>query len=61
MYRVLSCDVSTSVVLTYPRLLPLHRLADGGPLAPLRASMDKMNDQGVYLLGEGATLAAVLP
>lgn len=53
MYRASTADVSTSVVYTYPRLLPLHRVSeDRGCPAPLRASIDKMNEQGVYLLGE---------
>ncbi|GBP12210.1 Protein transport protein Sec24C [Eumeta japonica] len=60
MYRALTADVATSVVYTYPRLLPLHRLSEplaaGAPpssLPPLRASIDKMNEQGVYLLENG--------
>lgn len=53
MYRALTADVPQSIVYTYPRLLPLARLADSptSQLQPLRASVDKMNDQGVYLLG----------
>lgn len=55
MYRALAADVETSIVYTYPRLLPLHRLADqpANTLQPLRASVDKMNEQGVYLLENG--------
>lgn len=53
MYRALTADVATSVVYTYPRLLPLLRLADAPARRPqpLRASVDKIDDQGVYLLG----------
>ncbi|XP_037294695.1 protein transport protein Sec24D isoform X1 [Manduca sexta] len=55
MYRALTADVPQSVVLTYPRLLPLHPLADAPDAAPapLRASVDRMNDHGVYLLENG--------
>lgn len=64
MHRALCADVAASVVYTYPRLLPLHRLHDlqdmheqrDQPvpvLQPLRASVDKMNDHGVYLLENG--------
>ncbi|XP_028041852.1 protein transport protein Sec24C isoform X2 [Bombyx mandarina] len=55
MYRALTADVATSVVYTYPRLLPLHKLADSpdAKLTPLRASIDKMNEFGVYLLENG--------
>lgn len=63
MYRALTADVSTSLVYTYPRLLPLHRLHDLQDsqdavlaLPPLRASIDKMNEHGVYLLGENIFL-----
>ncbi|XP_072945945.1 protein transport protein Sec24C [Epargyreus clarus] len=52
MYRALTADVSLSVVYTYPRLLPLHTLP-AAPPTPLRASVDKMHDQGVYLLENG--------
>lgn len=55
MYRALTADVCTSIVYTYPRLLSLTRLLDSPTqhLQPLRASVDKMNDQGVYLLENG--------
>lgn len=54
MYRALTADVATSVVYTYPRLLPLHRLpASPAALQPLRASVDKMSEHGVYLLENG--------
>ncbi|XP_038219066.1 protein transport protein Sec24C [Zerene cesonia] len=51
MYRALAADVSSSVVYTYPRLLPLHALPERP--APLRATIDKMSDRGVYLLENG--------
>ncbi|XP_028157980.1 protein transport protein Sec24C-like, partial [Ostrinia furnacalis] len=49
MYRALTAGVEQSVVFTYPRLLPLHVLPRERP-QPLRASVDKMHDHGVYLL-----------
>ncbi|XP_045779677.1 protein transport protein Sec24D isoform X1 [Maniola jurtina] len=52
MYRALTADVSQSLVYTYPRLLPLHGLPSAQP-QPLRASVDKMNEMGVYLLENG--------
>ncbi|XP_069362795.1 protein transport protein Sec24C isoform X5 [Maniola hyperantus] len=52
MYRALTADVSQSLVYTYPRLLPLHGLPSAPP-QPLRASVDKMNEMGVYLLENG--------
>lgn len=54
LHRALAADLDTSAVLTYPRLLPLHRLPQLPPaqLQPLRASVDKMSDHGVYLLGQ---------
>ncbi|CAH2098995.1 unnamed protein product [Euphydryas editha] len=52
MYRALTADVSLSLAYTYPRLLPLHVLPDEQP-QPLRASIDKMSDRGVYLLENG--------
>lgn len=55
MYRALTADVPTSVVYTYPRLLPLHVLHQSPQATPtpLRASVDKINDHGVYLLENG--------
>ncbi|XP_053619272.1 protein transport protein Sec24C isoform X1 [Plodia interpunctella] len=50
MYRALTADVAASAAHTYPRLLPLLSRADA---APLRASVDKMSDRGVYLLENG--------
>ncbi|CAH2268434.1 jg16866 [Pararge aegeria aegeria] len=52
MYRALTADVSLSLVYTYPRLLPLDGLPSAPP-QPLRASVDKMSEMGVYLLENG--------
>lgn len=51
MYRALAAGVELSVAYTYPRLLPLHELPREP--RPLRASIDKMVDAGVYLLENG--------
>lgn len=56
MQAVMHMDVTTSVHHFYPRLIPLHDLdLSKEPIAippPIRCSVEKMNDQGVYLLGE---------
>lgn len=52
MYRALTADVSLSLAYTYPRLLALHTLPATQPTR-LRASLDKMTEQGVYLLENG--------
>lgn len=55
MYAVMTMDVPTSVAYFYPRLIPLHNVkADEDPVeipAPIRCSSERMNEQGVYLLG----------
>lgn len=55
MQAVMTMDIQTSVHYFYPRLIPVHDL-DGaknvGVPAPVRCSIEKMNEQGVYVLGE---------
>ncbi|CAG9133775.1 unnamed protein product [Plutella xylostella] len=46
--------IDHNIIVIYPRLLPLHRpRGQGGEPAMLRASRDKMEDQGIYLLENG--------
>lgn len=57
MQRVMTMDVLTSVSYFYPRLIPLHDIkpeADGKieMPAPIRCTIEKMHDQGVYILGK---------
>lgn len=56
MQAVMHMDIPTSVHHFYPRLIPLHDLdLSKEPVAippPIRCSVEKMSDQGVYLLGE---------
>lgn len=56
MQAVMHMDVTTSVHHFYPRLIPLHDLdLSKEPVAippPIRCSVEKMTDQGVYLLGK---------
>lgn len=58
MQAVMIMDVPNSVSYFYPRLIPLHELQpseDGSPLeipSPIRCSVEKMVEQGVYLLGK---------
>ncbi|KAL1517226.1 hypothetical protein ABEB36_001019 [Hypothenemus hampei] len=59
MQAVLTMDVNTSVNYFYPRLLPLHELSadpDAAPPTPIRCTIEKMHDQGVYLLENGIHL-----
>merc|ERR1719204_2234618 len=59
MNAVSSMDILSSVAVLYPRLLPLHDLAleqseetEQMP-EPILCSMDKIRDEGVYLLENG--------
>lgn len=55
MQAVMHMDVVTSVNYFYPRLIPLHDLdtsADPIIPPPIRCSVEKMNEQGIYLLGK---------
>lgn len=54
MQACMTMDVPTSVYFFYPRLIPIHIL-DGSSHDipnPIRCSIEKMSDQGVYILGE---------
>lgn len=55
MYHVCTMDLPTSVVYFYPRLIPIHNVslddADEIP-APTRCTIEKISDNGAYILGE---------
>jgi len=56
MNAVSSMDVLSTVVYFYPRLIPLHELSTSEPHVtpnPIRCSIDKIRDDGVYLLENG--------
>lgn len=57
MHSLGSMDVASTVAYFYPRLIPLHDLPDEpqGPSIPhpLRCSIGKVTDDGVYLLENG--------
>jgi len=50
-----SMDVPSSLVYFYPRLLPLHTVnpEDSGVPEQIRCTMEKVRDEGVYLLENG--------
>jgi len=54
MNAVSAMDILSTVVYFYPRLLPLHEMhtSDVTP-NPIRCSIDKIRDDGVYLLENG--------
>jgi protein transport protein SEC24 len=48
-------DLPTSVTFFYPRLIPIHKINpedenDESP-SPIRCTIDKMSDDGAYILG----------
>lgn len=56
MMRIMTMDVQNSVSYFYPRLIPLHDItpeSDGkiGIPDPIRCTIEKMTEQGVYILG----------
>lgn len=54
MQAVTTMDIPTSVVYFYPRLIPLHEIEniDNPEIPnPIRCTVEKMVDNGVYLLG----------
>lgn len=53
MYFVCTMDLPTSVTFFYPRLIPIHNMIseDEEVSAPIRCSIDKMTDDGAYILG----------
>jgi protein transport protein SEC24 len=58
MHSIGSMDVATTVAYFYPRLLPLHDLSpqDEDKVIiphPLRCSIEKVTDDGVYILENG--------
>lgn len=59
MQAIMTMDVPNSVNYFYPRLIPLHEIRppanDSTPLdipPPIRCSIEKISDQGVYILGK---------
>merc|ERR1711973_699196 len=56
MSAVSSMDVVTSVAFFYPRLFPIHNLADDEMPRAVRCTIDKISDDGVYLLENGLYL-----
>jgi len=56
MYFVATMDLPTSVSFFYPRLIPIHNLleseADSDIPASVRCTIDKMADDGAYILGK---------
>ena len=55
MYFVSTMDLPTSVSFFYPRLIPIHQLAtedDEDIPSPIRCTIDKMADDGAYILGK---------
>lgn len=56
MQAVMTMDIVTSVNYFYPRLIPIHDLATcTEPMAipaPIRTSIEKLNEQGMYILGK---------
>merc|ERR1719210_2077618 len=53
MSTVSSMDVASSLVYFYPRLIPIHDLVDDEMPRPVRCTMEKISDDGVYLLENG--------
>lgn len=54
MQAVTIMDIPSSVVFFYPRLVPLHEIDVDSTelLTAIRCTSDKIQDDGVYLLGE---------
>lgn len=55
MSTVSSMDVASSLVYFYPRLIPLHTVnpEETGIPEQIRCTMEKVRDEGVYLLENG--------
>merc|ERR1712018_773041 len=55
MSTVSSMDVASSLVYFYPRLIPLHTVnpEETGVPEQIRCTMEKVRDEGVYLLENG--------
>jgi protein transport protein SEC24 len=60
MYFVSTMDLPTSVTFFYPRLIPIHNLDPAGTdvPSPIRCTIDKMGDDGAYILGEKNLMAS---
>lgn len=60
MQAVMTMDVPSSLAYFYPRLIPLHDInPDQESLeipSPIRCTIEKMSDQGVYVLGKSINL-----
>ena len=58
MNAVSSMDVTSSVIFFYPRLIPLHDVSpqETGIPTQVRCSIEKIRDDGVYLLENGIYL-----
>jgi protein transport protein SEC24 len=54
MQAVTIMDIPSSVVFFYPRLIPLHEIDIVSTELPssIRCTAEKIQDVGVYLLGE---------
>lgn len=55
MQYVLTMDVATSVNYFYPRLIPIHDFdasKDAEIPTSIRCTIEKMNEQGIYILGK---------
>lgn len=59
MYFVSTMDLPTSVTFFYPRLIPIHTVdPEGSEMpAPLRCTIEKMTDDGAYILGTKVNFA----
>lgn len=56
MSAVSSMDVDTTVAFFYPRLFPIHNLHGDEMPKPMRCTIEKITDDGVYLLENGLYL-----
>jgi len=56
MSAVCSMDVDTTVAFFYPRLFPIHNLKGDEMPKPMRCTIEKITDDGVYLLENGLYL-----
>lgn len=60
MNAVSAMDVASTVAFFYPKLMPIHNLGDDdeSPMmpSPIRCSIEKVQDDGVYLLDNGVYL-----
>jgi len=62
MYFVCTMDLPTSVVYFYPRLIPIHNVVPEENTIPLpiRCTIDKMTDDGAYILGKSCFLCLMI-